>query len=90
VWVRNPRHWWASPDGTTIAGAELELSGLRSGTWSLRWIDPFSGAVVSSDQLVSRDGTLRATVPPFARELAGRAEWLSDTAPGVAVPAFTG
>ncbi|MCX7621302.1 MAG: DUF5060 domain-containing protein [Acidimicrobiales bacterium] len=92
AWIRNPAHYWASPDPTPIAGGELILGGLRPGTWSVTWVDPLSGTEMPTPQSSSTaDGTVRFAVPTFSREHAARLVWLSDatTAP-VTAPAFTG
>ncbi len=69
VWVKDVGYQWTSPTITAVVDAEIALV-VPPGHWCGRWVDTWTGALVSAFEL---DGPVIALdVPPFERDLALR------------------
>ena len=71
VWIKNPRHQWSEVDHTSIADANVTLSGLSAGAWRASWIDPYAERATTTEDTTT-EGTLSLPVPAFSRDIALR------------------
>jgi hypothetical protein len=69
VWVKDVGYQWTSPTITPVLDAEIALA-VPPGSWCGRWVDTWTGAVVSS--FAFRGPVNALDVPPFGRDLALR------------------
>jgi|GEM_PF-1511796 len=75
LWVQNRESvWqrWNQPRPAAITGATLSVDGLGAGERRVEWLDPWSGATLSTVTVSPRAGALVLEVPPLERDLACR------------------
>ncbi len=75
LWLFNRGASWASiviekRTPPTIQKAELQLEGLTTGTYRVRWWDTYTGKIIREDKRTLQQGVLRLSAPDFTRDIA--------------------
>ncbi|MBL7153726.1 MAG: DUF5060 domain-containing protein [Phycisphaerae bacterium] len=74
-WVSNPKTtWWnlvvEKREPAETGPAEIEIEGLRTGSYSIEWWDTWEGTVIRKDRVSLTTGALGITAPPFKQDIA--------------------
>jgi hypothetical protein len=77
LWVQNLQNVWfhrilQGKAPARIEDAVLHLDGFAPGSYTLAWIDPYSGSILGKKRLDAPAGHLRIEVPAFSTDLAAR------------------
>lgn len=74
AWVKNSEHQWYHPEPSSVEAGVLILEEIAGHSWSMRWLDTYTGETVGAYPVQVIDGSLTIPVPTFARDIAIRLE----------------
>lgn len=76
VWLLDRAHDW--PDGAMdtdpapVTGAQVTLTGVADGAWSIEWWDTLAGKRLAAQEATASNGALRLAPPAFQVDVAAR------------------
>jgi hypothetical protein len=75
IWVSDAQAtWWNQvidkKQPAPIAGATIEIHGLRPGDYRIEWWDTHEGRIIQTEQVSSEQEPLHIQVPPFSGDIA--------------------